>query len=565
VTLTARIAPVLALLSFQGRPATAAPDAGAVTLVSGGRIYLNDAKGTVAEALLVRDGRVVRAGTLAGLEADPAAEGAARIDLQGGTALPGLQDAEGHLEAYGEALELLDLSDCADEDALVARVAERAAGLQRGEWIRGRGWDVHRWPDAELPQHAALSKAVPANPVFLLSADGHAALVNHRALELAGIDGRLDPPPRLQGGRIVRDAERYATGVLLDAAQDLVLKLVPRPTVEDRTRRILAAQDRLLALGLTCVHDMGVSSEALDVLRTLRDRGDLRLRVVAYLSGNDRLSADMLEGLPESDQQDRLSIPGVTLVLDGALDTHGAAMLEDYADAPGERGYTLLTKEDLARRVAMVVGARLQPSVAAVGNRANRMVLDVYQELGAFIDGFRLLRPRVEHTQIVAPRDWPRFPALGVVPAVQPIQSVAARGWLVDRLGTERARDAYAWRRLAPELGRLVLAFGSDFPYASPDPRLGLHAARARDADAAAESGVLPYAELDAAAVLAGFTSGAAYACHQEEHRGRLAPGYAADLTVFDRDPLTCAPEDLLQAQVLLTVIDGRVVFRAGP
>jgi len=534
------------------------------TLVHGGRIYLNDGKGTVVDALLMRAGQVVQTGPYAELIEDPESNDWSRLNLRGGTAVPGLQDAHGHLEEYGEWLETLDLTGCADYDELIERVLARADTAERDTWIVGRGWDAETWKDNTPPHHARLSKAVPDNPVLLTSADGHAALVNLAALELVELDGRLDLPPRLQGGRVLRDEERFATGVLVDSAVELVTELLPKPSRDDCVRRILAAQEAMLALGLTCVHDMDVSPESIDVLRELRDRGELRLRVVAYLNGNERLSADMLEGLPEFDAADRLSILGVSLRLDGSLNLRGAALLDDYTDAPGERGHTLLNKEDLARRIALVAGARLQPAVQAVGNHANRMVLDVYQELGSFIDGFRKLRPRVEHAEVVAPRDWPRFPALGVIPSVQPMSSASMRGWIEDRLGPDRSRDCAAWRRLAPELGRL--AFGSSAPTVSPNPVLGLRAARTRQGDEdSGEEGLLPYDQLDGAAALSGFTSGAAYACHQEDRRGRLVVDYAADLTVFDIDPVTCDTDELLEAQVLMTIIDGRVVYRTGP
>jgi hypothetical protein len=550
-------------------PTTAeAPEVVRSMLVHGGRIHLNDGKGTVMDSLLIRDGLVVASGSYEELIKKPASDTWSRLDLHGATAVPGLQDAHGHLEAYGERLEAFDLSGCADYDELIDRVLARVDTIERDAWIIGRGWDAETWKDTTPPHHKRLSEAVPDNPVFLTSADGHAAFVNRATLELLELDGHLDPPPRLQGGRVVRDQERYATGVLLDSAMNLVAEHLPEAQREDCMRYILAAQDAMLALGLTCVHDMDVSPKGLEALRELRARGELRLRVVAYLDGNDRLSSDMLDGLPEFDSAGRLSIVGVSLRVDGSLNSRGAAMIEEYTDAPGERGHTLLNKEDLARRVALIAGAGLQPAAQATGNHANRMVLDVYQELGDFIDGFRRLRPRIEHAEVVAPRDWPRFPALGVIPSLQPSSSDAKSGWIEDRLGPDRARDCAAWRRLAPELGQL--AFGSNSPAVSPSPVLGLHAARMRqveperDLDPGTDS-VLPYDQLDGASVLTGFTSGVAYAGHQDNRRGRLLADYAADLTVFDIDPVTCATEDLLEAQVLMTLIDGRVVYRAGP
>ena len=554
--------------------ASAAPDqadpslpsespASVATLIHGGRIYLNDGKGTVVDALLCRDGRVIASGDEAALLERDGADRWRRLDLQGATAVPGLQDAHLRLSTYGQQRELVDLFGVTSVDEMLERVLPLVDTLEEGSWIFGRGWDHELFAEGALPHHAKISEAIPIHPVVLFSADGRSALVNNAALDRAKLDGRLDPPPRLQGGEIVRDEKRFATGVLVDAGIDLVLEHYTSPQTEEIAQRILAAQDELLSLGLTCVHDMDVDVETIDVLRELRDSGALRLRVVAYLDGNDSLSSEMLEDLPEFDAADRLSIVGVSLRVDGSLHLRGAAMIEEYADAPGSNGHVLLHKEDLARRVSLIAGARLQPAVQAVGTHANRMVLDVYQELANFMDDFPRLRPRIEYAQVVAPRDWPRFPALGVIPSVQPLRSARTRAWTESRLGADRIRDCDAWRRLAPELGRL--AFGSDAPTVSASPVLNLWAARVRHVGDEEDEELLPYDELDGAAALAGLTSGPAYACHQGDRRGRLAKGYWADLTVLDVDPVTCDPDELVDAQVLMTIIDGRVVYRAGP
>jgi predicted amidohydrolase YtcJ len=264
--------------------------------------------------------------------------------------------------------------------------------------------------------------------------------------------------------------------------------------------------------------------------------------------------------LPLLDPRDRLSVIGVAFDVDGSLGSRGAALLEDYSDAPGERGHLLLSRDDLARRIALVTGDGLQPAVHAIGDRANRIVLDIYAELDSVWDGFRSLRPRIEHGQVVAPKDWPRFPKLGVVPSMQPARAGTDIAWVTERLGSDRSRGAYAWRRLAPELGKL--AFGSDFPCDSPDPLRGLHAARTRH-DGGEDEGYAPEQRLDGVAALAGYTIGAAYAAHQEDRRGRLIPGFACDMTVLDLDPVACEPEALLGGRVLMTVIDAEVAYRA--
>jgi len=534
------------------------------TLYHGGRFVLNDGRGTATEALLERDGLVVATGTLAELSQRPDAAGAVRVDLRGACIVPGLQDAHGHLEGYGASLEQLDLVGIASYAELIERVAAAASKVPEGTWVRGRGWDQNLWEGGEFPHHLLLSSATPKHPVFLERVDGHAALVNEAALVLAGLDGEVDPDRTVQGGRIFLDEQDRATGVLLDAATALVEAVIPKSNAALLEKRFLVAQERLVAVGLTCVHDMGTSRAMLALLQDLRARGLLKLRVVAYLDGMAVLDKKSLVGFPiPPDPRDMLSVPGVKLYADGALGSRGAALIEPYSDSPGDRGLLLLTEEELATRLALVTRAGMQPAVHAIGDRANRVVLDAFERLSIAVPGFRDLRPRIEHAQVVAPKDWPRFPALGVVPSMQPTHATSDMAWVDERLGPERTRGAYAWRALAPELGRL--AFGSDFPVEKPEPLEGLFAARTRTkAGGKPEDVLLPEQRLDGAAALAGFTSGAAWAARQDDRRGRLLPGYACDLTVLGVDPTTCDPQDLLQDHVRMTVINGRVVWRAG-
>ena len=533
------------------------------TLYHGGRFVLNDGRGGVAGALLERDGLVVATGTLEDLARREDALGAARVDLRGACAVPGLQDAHGHLEGYGASLEEIDLVGVASFDVLVERVAAAAAKLPAGTWVRGRGWDQNLWEGGEFPHHLLLSMATPAHPVFLERVDGHAALCNEAALKLANLAGILDPEPKVQGGRVFIDEDSRATGILLDAATGLVDRVIPKPSAEVSKRRFLAAQEKLLSVGLTCVHDMGTSRPMLALLQDLRASGQLRLRVVSYLDGMGVLDKKSLTGFPMApDPRDMLSVPGVKLYADGALGSRGAALLEPYTDAPTEKGLLILTEDELATRLALVARSGMQPAVHAIGDRANRVVLDAYQRLSVAVPGFRGLRPRIEHAQVVAPKDWERFPALGVVPSMQPMHATSDMAWVEARLGPERKRGAYAWRALAPELGRLAL--GSDFPVESPDPLQGLFAARTRTkVGGKPEEALLPEQRLDGAAALAGFTSGAAWAARQDDRRGRLLPGYACDLTVLGVDPTTCEPAELLKDSVRMTVINGLVVWRA--
>ena len=539
-------------------------------LVSGGTIY-PAAEAEPVEALFVEDGRVVALGTAKEMEEratrmDRLLEEwhvprtVRRIDLAGGVAVPGLVDAHGHLESFGEGLESVDLVGCASVEELIERVAERAATLPEGTWIVGRGWDQTRWTPGEFPHHAALSARVSEHPVYLERVDGHAAFVNQAALSLAKLTGGVPLPP-IEGGKVVLDGKGEPTGVLVDAATTLVTARIPPPDAATRKRRILAAQQALLACGLTGMHDMGTAPETLAVLRELARSGELKLRVASYLWANEGL-APFGKAQPQRDLEAKLRVVGAKLMVDGALGSRGAALFADYADAPGERGLIQLSPEAFQARVDEVFGAGLQPAAHAIGDAGNRRVLDAYALALAKSTMLGDLRPRIEHAQVVAAEDRARFQELGVIPSMQPTHATSDMRWAEQRLGMERAEGAYAWKKLAGP--NAPLAFGSDFPVERPHPLEGLYAAITRqDRDGHPPGGWRADQCLDARTALAAFTSGAAYAAHEEERRGKLLVGYAADLSVFDVDPLRCEPRALLTAQPTMTVVDGELVWPA--
>lgn len=536
------------------------------TLFVNGRVHLDSSVETV-EALLVEEGLVIAAG--AEHELRSRAAGAELVDLRGGVAVPGLIDAHAHLEGLGDALENLDLALVSSYAELVRRVAGEAERRPEGSWIRGRGWDQTRWTEGEFPHHRELSRAVPDHPVLLERVDGHAALANARALELAGL---LTGEPFLiedgieggvEGGRILSDEEGEPTGVLIDRAMLLVENAIPAPDRSTRERRILRAQQECLRLGLVGVHDMGISPESASVLEGLAGSGELRLRVVAYLSGNEGLPAEVLARYPREEDLDPaawLRVVGVKFVVDGALGSWGAALLEPYSDERSTSGLPQMSEARFDELLSQATRSGLQPATHAIGDRANRMVLDAYERAQHKHPAFAGLRPRIEHAQVVAPEDWGRFASLAVIPSMQPTHATSDMRWAEARLGPERIAGAYAWRRLASP--RSPLAFGSDFPVERVSPLEGLYAARTRmDREGSPPGGWRSDQALDPGGALAGFTSGAAYAAREEDRRGRLRPGYHADLTVLDVDPLTCEPNALLRAQVLMTVIDGEVVY----
>ena len=554
------LALTLTLLSAQ---ATHAAPAGSSLLLHGGRILLGDDTQRSVEALLARDGRVEAVGTLVELQSRAQALGAQVVDLAGAVAVPGLHDAHGHVEAYGAALEQVDLTGVPSLEALVQRVAERAKSTPKGEWILGRGWDQNLWPDKSFPHHRLLSAATPDHPVYLDRVDGHAAFANAAALQRAGLAGEL-PPDAASGadGMIVLDAQGRASGVLVDNAMQRVQQHVPTPSQEVRTRRILKAQAALLAHGLVAVHDMGLEPEQIDLYRKLDEQGLLLVRISGYLWGNDELGAAHEAVIPGDRVQGRFALRGLKLMADGALGSRGAALLEDYSDQHGHTGLMLLDDAALAQRLEWAGQWRLQPAIHAIGDRANRVVLDAYERALRASPQLRELRPRMEHAQVVSPKDWARFAQLGVVPSMQPVHLTSDMPWAGERLGAERLRGAYAWKSLAPDLTQL--AFGSDFPVESPDPLAGLYSARTR-AVARSPKTFEPSTALTGAQALAAFTQGAAHAVGAEANLGRLSPGYRCDVTVLSVDPVACEPQALHQARVLHTIIDGRLVYTRGP
>jgi predicted amidohydrolase YtcJ len=519
-----------------------------------GRIHTLDPDRPLAEAVLARGCRIVAVGTER--ECSRAARpGARRVHLGRGAALPGLVDAHGHVVLHGRSLVEVDCRGARSAAECAARAAEAARALPPGRWVRGRGWDETRFVDPRPPDAGLLTAAVPDRPVVLERVDGHAAWVNARALAMTRIClGTPDPP----GGRIHRDAAGRPTGILVDRAQDLVLARIPCPSEAEIEDAILRSLGELAALGITAVHDAGVPMPALPVLRRLAEADRLPVRVEAMLDGTAEpaLLREAMADWKGARDLGRLAVRAVKLFADGALGSRGAALLEPYTDEPEGRGHLLLDPEDLRDRVREVVAAGWQPAVHAIGDRACREVLRAFAEAG---DACRALRPRIEHLQILHPDDVPLLATTAVVASMQPVHCVSDAPWVPARIGPGRARGAYAWRTAAR--AGAVLAFGSDFPVESPDPRLGLQAAetrRSRTGEVFHPDEVLGRGE-----ALAAFTRGPAWAVFAEGRRGMIREGRDADLTAFAEDVLAVPADELPSAPVALTVVGGRVVHEA--
>ena len=507
-------------------------------------------------ALAIRDGRVLALGSDAAIEA-LAGPRTGRVALRGATVLPGLTDAHLHVESLGASLEQLDLVGVASLAEARARVREAAAALPAGAWLQGRGWDQNDWKEQRWPTASDLDAG--DHPAFLTRIDGHAAWVNARALALAGIgDATPDPP----GGRILRDAAGHATGVLVDAAMDLAQARIPAPDEATRLRRLQRGLEACARFGLTGVHDAGLDLPGVALYKRLLAEGRLPVRVYVMLASSDFLAAG--EGLtPEVGLGDGLlTVRAVKAYADGALGSRGALLLEPYADEPRTRGLLALQRDDFARLLRLALQRGFQVGTHAIGDAANRLVLDAYAAAFGQAGG-TARRFRIEHAQVVSPEDLPRFKALGVIPSMQPTHCTSDMPWAGARLGPQRLPGAYRWRSFLDQ--GLPLPGGSDAPVESADPRLGLYAAITRqDREGQPAGGWQPQERVSALEALAMFTRHAAFAAFEEDERGSLAPGRRADLTVLDRDPLAVAPAELLQARVLLTLVGGRVVHEAA-
>jgi len=522
-----------------------------------GTIHTLDPVRPRAEALLARDGRIVSLGSAVACRSEmrPDAE---RIDLGRGCAVPGLGDAHGHVLLHARSLEEVQCGDSSDEAECASRARERAAALPTGAWVRGWGWDEHRWPGGALPTERALTAAVPGHPAALARLDGHALWVNARALELAGI-GRDTPDP--PGGRILRYERGLPTGVLVDAAQELVLGRIPRPGAAEVERLLRAGLEDLVRHGLTTVHDAGCTSSTMDAYARMAAADRLRVRVYAMIDGHqaeDALAAELARWR-DARPPARLAVRAVKLFADGALGSRGAALIDGYADDPGNRGLFLTPPGRLRGRIERVARAGFQPAVHAIGDHACREVLRAFAEL-ARQGLLRGLRPRVEHLQIVRREDLALLTEAGAVASMQPVHATSDGPWAVERLGegTPAQRGAYAWRQVLA--AGAPLAFGSDFPVDSPDPRLGLFAAEVRT-PAGATGPWMPGERLRREEALRAFTWGVAYASFAEERRGVLREGADADLTAFSEDLLEVEAERLPAIPVLATVIGGRVEY----
>lgn len=560
--LAAFVAPLMTLISGAA-PAQEAPD----LILHGGQIYTVDAQNSVAESVAIRGDRIAAVGSNAEIE-KLAGRQTRKIDLEGRAVIPGLIDSHGHLGGLADSLRSIDLVGTKSFDEIIAKVAERAKSTPKGEWITGRGWDQNDWPEKKFPHHRKLSDAVPDHPVYLTRIDGHAGLANEKALQLSAINIQTYDP---EGGKIIRDPQSdEATGVLIDNAQRLVELRIPAMSDEQYRAMFGPAIRECLRHGITTIHDAGVTGRQIDTYKALIDAGEFDLRVYAMISAGDRytLSKYFAAGPLIGYGDNRLTVRSVKAMIDGALGSRGAALLEPYSDDPGNTGLLVTRPETLAEVVNQALGAGFQVNSHAIGDRGNRIVLDTYEagfsaQRNAAQTADRDHRFRIEHAQVVALEDIPRFAKLGVIPSMQATHATSDMYWAENRVGPERIKGAYAWRKFLDAGCRI--ANGSDFPVERVSALEGFYAAITRqDKKGWPEGGWRPEEKMTREEALRSFTIDAAYAAFEEDLKGSIEKGKLADLVVLSKNVMRVEPAEILSAEVEMTLLGGEIVYSAG-
>jgi predicted amidohydrolase YtcJ len=555
-----RILAVLTLVLFRAL-ALAQPPPADLVLRNGKLVTVDDTR-PEARALAARGGVIVAVGS--DHEVAPFIGPATRvIDLAGALAVPGLIEGHGHFLWIGDAEMRLKLGTARSWQDIVKAVGDAAEESEPGAWIEGRGWHQEKWdsvPEGSVdgvPTHHALSKASPENPVVLEHASGHGVFVNQKAMELSNIDGKTPDPP---GGTIVKDAKGNPTGYLRERAQELVR--VPRDFVESRERRkVELAAKECLSKGITSFQDAGSSFAAVDLYKKLAQEGALDLRLWVMLAEpNDALalSLPLYKMLNVGDH--RLTVRAIKKMIDGALGSHGAWLLEPYSDKPDTSGLNTQTPEEISRTAELALRHGFQLCVHAIGDRGNRETLDLFEAAFTAHPQGRDRRFRIEHSQHLHPDDLPRFGKLGVIASMQGVHATSDGPWVAPKLGEKRAREgAYVWRSLL-DSGAVVIN-GTDAPVEDVDPIASFYASVTRRM--ANGETFHPEQRMTREEALRSYTLSAAYAAFEEDIKGSLTVGKLADVTVLSKDILTVPEEQIRDAKVLYTILGGEVKYQA--
>ena len=554
---------LLGFLALCASPLSQAATTGEL-LIFGGPIHTMAETQPEVEAVVVGGGRILFAGSRKDAQAWTGSD-TRMLDLAGKTMIPGFIESHGHIMSFGYSLKELDLSGAATYSDMVAQVAAAVATAQPGEWIIGNGWHQSKWvtpPPVEVKgfqTHGLLSEVSPDNPVLLNHASGHAVMVNARAMQVAGIDANTVVP---EGGEVIKDANGEPTGILTENAMDLAYRVVPPHTAAQHQAALSLALTELARNGITSFQDAGSVQADLDAYRALYAQGKLSSRLWVMLAGWDEaLLAEWLKKGPEIDaDHDFLTIRAIKLVADGALGSRGAWLLKPYSDRPDWSGSASIPMETVLTVAREALQAGFQLCVHAIGDRANREVLDQFET--AFHGQHSDARFRIEHAQHLSAQDIARFAQLGVIASMQGIHLSSDRPWAIDRLGIERIEEGtYVWRKLL-DSGAIIIN-GTDVPVEPVNPIASFYALVTRKTLAGLpENGYEPSQKLTRPEALSAYTLNAAYGAFEENIKGSIETGKLADFTILSGDIMTVPESELLDVQIEQTIVGGNTTYQ---
>ncbi|WP_229838670.1 amidohydrolase [Roseivirga thermotolerans] len=571
-TLMRRVAGALLLLTILVLQACNSGEK-ADSIFYNGTIYTVDDSNPQVEAVAVKNGMIMATGSKAEiikLQGDDTE----MVDLQGQTMTPGFIESHAHMMGVGYNKLELDLMYVKTYDELVEKVAEAVEKAQPGDWITGRGWHQDKWiekPDHMVKgfqTHDKLSEVSPNNPVWLRHASGHAAFANAKAMELAGVNNLSieSLQGEVEGGEIIKDELGNPTGVFTERAASIVGKLVPAETEERAEQALQMAIDECLRLGITSFHDAGSGQDFIDRLQRFKDQGKLKVRMYTMLTGRSpQLLEEWYKKGPMIDPDHLHTVRSIKLNCDGALGPRGAWLLEEYTDRPGHYGHETLPMETVTEVSEKALASGFQVCSHAIGDRANREILDRYE--AAFnkypnIDR-RAQRFRIEHAQHLSEEDIARFGEMNIVAAMQAIHMSSDRPWAIDRLGEERiVEGAYVWQKLMQS--GAVVCNGTDAPVEPLDPLPSFYASISRKTlEGFPEEGFEADQAMTRAQALKSYTLDGAYAEFEEDFKGSIEVGKAADFTIFNKNIMTIPEQEILKTKVSMTVVGGEIVYKA--